>query len=153
MRSNLSEKLVSNAKTIMSDKVVTVPASMDIQEAVEIFLNRKFTSVPVTTATGELAGQLTEVALIRLLVLSKEQPAKYKKLAHCLEHLEKPVFVEPNDSIPLVLKSILQSQTKRVFVSMDQNKIHGIISPKDLLKALSQNDKTAAEIQTALETK
>ncbi len=144
---------MSNAKAIMSDKVTTVPASMDIQEAVDIFLNKKFTSVPVMTAGGELAGQLTEVVLIKLLVLSKGQPEKYRKLAHCLELLEKPVFVEPTDSIPLVLKSIMQSQTKRVFVSMDQNKISGIISPKDLLKALSQNDKTATEIQSALATK
>ncbi len=144
---------MSNAKTIMSDQVVTVPASMDIQEAVEIFINRKFTSVPVMTGSGELAGQLTEVILIRLLVLSKGQPGKYKKLAHCLELLEKPVFVDPTDSIPLVLKAIMQSQTKRVFVSKDRNKINGIISPKDLLIALAQNDKTASEIQTALETK
>lgn len=142
---------MSSAKLIMTDKVTSLPASTDIFEAVELFMTKRFTSVPVTSGSGELAGQLTEVSLIKLLVLSKSQPEKYKKLAHCLDLLEKPVFVEPNDTVATVLKTVMQSPTKRVFVSMDRYKILGIISPKDLLKALSKNDKTAEVIQTQLQ--
>jgi predicted transcriptional regulator len=142
---------MSNAKLIMTENVTSLPSSTGILEAVELFMSKRFTSVPVTSGTGELAGQLTETVLIRLLVLSKGQPDKYKKLAHCMEHLEKPVFVEPMDTVATVLKSVLQSPTKRVFVSLDRHKILGIISPKDLLKALVKNDKTAEAIQGQLQ--
>lgn len=138
------------AKDIMSEKVISLPASTDILEAVNVFMSKKFTSVPVTTGTGDLAGQLTEVVLIRLLVLSKGQPDKFKKLAHCLELLEKPVFVDPTDSVATVLKALMSSATKRVFVSMNKFNILGIISPKDLLKALTANDRNSEAIHGQL---
>lgn len=141
---------MSNAKAIMSDKVTSMSSALDIQEAVEIFIAKKFTTVPVVNGSGDLAGQLTESILIRLYILSKGQPAKFKKLAHCLEHLEKPQFVSPDDSIASVLKAIMLSPSKRVFVSKDNNKIMGIVSPKDVLKALAQNDKTADQIKDAM---
>jgi CBS domain-containing protein len=143
--------VMANAKSMMSEKVTSIPSSTDISAAVEIFVSKKFTSVPVVSGTGEIAGQLTEIVLIRLLVLSKGQPEKYKKLAHCLDLLEKPVFVEPMDSLATVLKCVIQSASKRVFVSLDKMHILGIISPKDLLKALSESEKISQAIQSQLE--
>jgi hypothetical protein len=90
------------------------------------------------------------IGLLRIIVIAKAQPTKYKKLAHCLELLEKPVFVEPSDAIPIILKAVLQSPSKRVFVSMDKYKILGIISPRDLLTAFVESAKTAEIIQSEL---
>ncbi|WP_413287941.1 HPP family protein [Bdellovibrio sp. HCB337] len=135
------------AKEIMTDKVVTLPAATDITEAVEVFTTKKITSMPVTMVTGEIAGQLTEFVLVRLMVMHQAQPEKFKKLAHALEHLEQPVFVEPQDSVAVVLKAMMSSPIKRVIVSMDKCRVLGIISPKDLLRALAAGDKTAQVIQ------
>jgi len=142
---------MATAKEIMSDKVITLTASTDILDAVEVFNNKKFSSVPVTTVTGEIAGQLTEIVLVRLLVMHQVQPDKYKKLAHCLEFLEPAVFVEPADPIAVVIKAVMSSSSKRVVVSMDKCKCLGIISPKDLIRALAAGDKTAQAVQKAVE--
>lgn len=139
------------AKEIMTEKVTTLLSSTDILDAVAVFNSKKYTSVPVTTNTGEIAGLLTEIILVRMLVMHQVQPDKYKKIAHCLEFLETPVFIEPYDPMTVVIKAVMHSPSKRVVVSLDKFKILGIISPKDLIRALASGDKTAQSIQKEVE--
>ena len=138
------------AKDIMTPKPITLESSTSIKEAVEIFSAKKFSSVPVTTSMGEIAGQLTELALVRALVLHQIQPEKYKQLVHCLEMLEEAFFVAPTDSVTTIIKTILKSPSRRVLVKSDGRQILGIISPKDMLKFLTSGDPTAKSLQAEI---
>lgn len=125
------------AKDVMTAKPIVLESSTQITEAAEIFTKRKFSSVPVMTNTKEVAGQLTELVLLRALVLHRLQPDKYKQLVHCADMLEPALFVAPTDPISEVIKTLMKSTSRRVLVKDGAGHVTGIISPKDLLKLLS----------------
>lgn len=140
---------MASAKDWMTSDPVTLESSTDIPAAVTLFVSKKITSVPLIDTMGEVVGQLSELVLVRILVMYQLQPNKFSKLAHCIDLLETPIFVDPNDSISVVLKAILKSPSRRVLVRSAGRKIHGIISPKDLLRVLTDGSATTA-IQTAV---
>jgi CBS domain-containing protein len=143
---------MATAKDVMTANPITLESATDITAAIELFTSRKITSVPVIDTMGNVAGQLSELVLVRILVMHQLQPGKYSKLAHCSDFLEEAFFVEPKDAISTVLKTIQKSPSRRVLVRSDGRKIHGIISPKDLLRALTEgNQPETAAIQSAVE--
>jgi CBS domain-containing protein len=147
---------MATAKDIMTPNPVTLLGSTDVQEAVKLFTSKKITSVPVIDATGEVAGQLTELCLVRILVMHQLQPAKFAKIAHCQSFLEEAFFVEPKDNVSVVLKAILKSPSRRILVRSDGKQIHGIISPKDLIRVLTaeaspETAATTSAVQSAVE--
>src|SRR5699024_8048776 len=100
---------VTLAKDVMTAKPIVLESSTDIMAAVEIFSKNKISSVPVMTTMGEVAGQLTELVMVRVMVLFQLQPEKYKKLVNCTDLLEPAYFVSPNDNITTVIKTIMKS--------------------------------------------
>ncbi len=134
----------TTAEQLMTANPIVLESSMSIQEAVEIFSKHKISSAPVMTSMGEVGGQLTELVLVRALVLHQLQPDKYQKLAQIQELLETSVFVEPRDSISAVMKALLKSSSRRVMVKSAGRKIFGIISPKDMLRVLIAGTPSAA---------
>ncbi len=95
---------------------------------------------------GEIAGQMTEIIMVCILVLHQLQPDRYKKLSNCLELLDPVQFVAPDDSISDVIKAMVKSVSRRVLVKADGRKLLGIISPKDLLTPLLMGDGTMVYI-------
>ncbi len=144
---------MTTAKDVMTPSPVTLDSSASITEAVALFSTKKISSVPVVSSMGEVAGQLTELVLVRALVMHQLQPDKFSKLAHCADLLAEAHFVDPTDSITTVLKTIIKSPTSRVLVRSQGRKVLGIISPKDLLKLLAAGPTTDAtkSIQSAVE--
>ena len=144
---------MTTAKDVMTASPFTLDTSASIAEAVALFSSKKISSVPVVSSMGDVAGHLTELVLVRALVMYQLQPEKFSKLAHCADLLSEAHFVEPTDSITIVLKAIIKSPTSRVLVRSQGRKVLGIISPKDLLKLLSAGPTTDAtkSIQSAVE--
>ena len=54
-------------KHIMVTKVTTLSPEAPVEDAVELFLNRRIRSVPIVTEGGELVGIVTETDLMKLL--------------------------------------------------------------------------------------
>lgn len=127
---------MGQAKDFMTPDPIVLESSATITEVVELFGSKKIASAPVRTSMGEYAGTLTELTLVRILVLHQLQPEKYKKLAHRLDFLEPLVFVNQTDPFADVLKAILKAPNHRLFVKEKNNHICGVISPKDLLRVL-----------------
>lgn len=142
---------MSFAKNIMTRDPITLDSSVPISDAVKLFAEKKISSVPVFSTTGDGVGLLTEFVLLRALVMSQLQPAKFSKIAHCLDILEPVQFVTPDDTISAVLSTMMKSPHRRVLVRSGGRKIHGIISPKDLLRSLSAGSEEAKSIQAAVE--
>jgi CBS-domain-containing membrane protein len=142
---------LATAADIMTKAPMTLVSSTTIVDAVKLFVDKKFSSVPVITSTKETAGQLTELVLVRILVLHQLQPEKYKQLANCLDLLETPTFVAPTDNVATIMKAIMKSTSRRVLVQNNAGKIEGIISPKDLLRNLMAGNDTAKTIQAEVQ--
>lgn len=130
----------------MTADPIILESSSTILEAVEIFTSKKITAAPVHTSLGQIAGKLTELGLVRIVVLHQLQPEKYHKLANCLNFLEPAAFVRPDDPVATVIKEILHSSSRRVLVK-DHDRIVGIISPKDLLRVLMTESNEAEVIK------
>lgn len=141
---------MSVAKDVMTAKPITLESSTSILDAVATFTKNKFSSVPVMTTMGEIAGQLTELVMVRALVLHQIQPEKYKKLVNCTDLLEPAFFAEPNDSISTVIKTMMKSPSRRVLIKSDGRHVMGIISPKDLLRHLMSDSPEAKAIQEVI---
>lgn len=140
----------AKAEEIMTKDPLGLESSTDIMKAVELFTSKKFTAVPVLSSLGEIVGMLTELGLVRIIVLHQVQPEKYKKLANCLEFLEPVEEVSPKDSMLEILQAMLKSRHRRILVKSDGRRVHGIISPKDLIKHLVEGSQTAKSIQEAV---
>ncbi|MGZ3723094.1 MAG: CBS domain-containing protein [Bdellovibrionales bacterium] len=141
---------MATAKDIMTPDPIVLESSTSIQEAVDLFTKHKISSAAVQSAMGDIAGSLTELGLVRALVLHQLQPEKYSKLAHCMELLVEGSFVEPKDSITTVIKMMIKSPTQRVMVKSEGRKIHGIISPKDMMRVLLAGKPEAEAVQTEI---
>lgn len=127
---------MGQAKDFMTPDPIILESSATINEVVELFGSKKIGSAPVRTSLGEYAGTLTDLTLVRILVLHQLQPEKYQKLAHRLDFLEPLVFVNQTDPFAEVLKAILKAPNHRLFVKAKNDHICGVISPKDLLRVL-----------------
>ncbi len=136
------------AKDIMTPKVKTLESSNSIVEAIQFFNETKLSSVPIVTGANESMGMMTEMSLVRAVVLMQLQPDKFKKVQHIADLLEKAVFVREADPMPKILAAMISSAAKRVIVQNNAGQYMGIISPKDLLKALN-GDKSLAQVVQA----
>jgi CBS domain-containing protein len=141
---------VALAKDVMTAKPIVLLSSTTITEAVDTFTKHKFSSVAVVTSMGEIAGQLTELVLVRAIVLSQLQPEKFRQLVHCTDLLEPAFAVEPGDSIATVIKTLMRSPSRRVLVLNSGRKIIGIISPKDLMRVLTSGESEAQSLKTEI---
>jgi CBS domain-containing protein len=141
---------VALAKDVMTPHPIVLESSTLISDAVAKFAEKKISSVPVMTTMGEVAGQLTELVMVRALVLNQLQPEKYKQLHHCTELLEPALFVSPQATITEVIKALMKSPSRRVLVRADGRQIMGIISPKDLLRVLMNGQEVSASVKAEI---
>jgi PAS domain S-box-containing protein len=107
----------------------------DILDAVEFFNKHGISTAPVQNPLGEILGQLTEINLVKALVYYRAG-GNYTKVIHAEEHFEPVFFVNDEDEIAAVLKTIVRAPTHRVLVRDRKEKVIGIISPKDLLRSI-----------------
>ncbi len=136
----------------MTENPITLASSATIGEAVKLFTEKKISSVPVYAATGEIIGQLTDLGLVRALVLHQLQPEKYSRIAHCGDLLDPVTFVAPTDSIIVLMKAIMKSPNHRVLVRESGIRAIGIVSPKDLMIKLVTSSPDVHHIHKAVQS-
>ncbi|MGK5086724.1 CBS domain-containing protein [Bdellovibrionota bacterium FG-2] len=122
-----------NASTIMSKQLMTINSTEDVEAALNFFMEKKVTSIPVTNPNGNVLGMLTELILARLVFQSRAAK-KNDKLGLHLSALVPPQFIHKDASLADIVKSLVTSHTNRTIVQDATGKPIGMISPKDILK-------------------
>lgn len=138
---------MSTARDVMTSNILFLTDEMPISEAVQTFVENRITSAPVLKGEKDVLGQLTEMGLVRALVLHQLQPAKFNQIAHCGDLLGEATYVTETDPMAKVISTMIASSAKRVLVKGKDGSIVGIISPKDLLKALSGEASLAKSVR------
>ena len=128
------------AKDIMTKKPLIAGSGSEIKDIVELFSEHRITTVPVESPVGEILGLLTEMNLLKAMVTGSAIK-KLNKVIHFQDQFEQIFYVHEEDSITLVMKSIMQSPSHRVVVLNNAEKIVGIISPKDLIQSIGGEEK------------
>jgi PAS domain S-box-containing protein len=125
------------ARDVMTHDPYCLDGQMDVQEAVEFFLDRHVSSAPVLDSKGHVLGQLAELDLMRAFVMRKVQDTHFRKVADFQRFLQKPSFVKATTLLPEIVAQLMHTPLHRVLVSAGDGALVGIISPKDVLRALN----------------
>ncbi|MBZ9798512.1 CBS domain-containing protein [Mesorhizobium sp. ES1-4] len=149
------------AETIMTKPVITIDASATLAEAVNLMLSRKVSCLPVTHSDGTLAGIVSEGDFLRREELGTQRvrprwlqfllgPGKIAddyvrangRFIHEVMTMD-VVSASPGATLAEIVDLMVQHDIKNVPI-VDRDRIVGIITRTDLLRALMRTMKPAA---------
>lgn len=124
------------AQDLMTSEPKMIQSGDTLLDVIKLFLSLGITSSPVINPLGEILGILTELSLVKCYMLHKAKFHTNNKVGHHLSHLQPVHYIYAEASLSEVVKEIIASPTNRLLVLNDKKKVVGIISPKDLMRAM-----------------
>lgn len=121
---------------LMTPNPKMVGSGDSLTDVVTLFLSQGITSSPVINPLGEVLGVLTEISLVKAFMLHKAKLQKSDKVGHHIDLLEPVTYLDLHASLVDAIKIMIASPTHRLLVRDSKMKIVGIISPKDLMRAM-----------------
>ena len=121
----------------MNHQPYVVTENTNVREAVEFLLKKKIIGVPVVNSDNQLVGYLSEQDCIEEMLNDAfycEEPAAVSKVMQ-----QEVLSVTPSTTIVELAQTIIKNKPKNYPV-IDNNKLVGLISRTDVLKALIDND-------------
>lgn len=135
------------AKDIMTDDITYLLLTHNLDEALHLFIKTDFKYIPIMD-DDKVIGFMTEIGLLKALSTAK-QSSHLNLIQHHKNVLIKPLYVDQNANIGEFIASIVQSSNNRIVVT-DKNKPVGIISPRDILKAITRNPEDSKSFKQAV---
>ncbi len=138
---------------IMKRELHTVPPETPLADAVELLLDKVYRTLLVVDDSGRLIGILTDGDLLnraQLLPPSAQRGLTRAELARELQRLRQtgqtvgenmtpdPITITGETTIPAAVNLMIERNVKRLPVVDSDNKLVGIVSRVDVLRALSQ---------------
>lgn len=127
---------MKKASDLMTPNPKMVGSEEPLQEVISLFLSQGITCSPVVTPAGKVLGVLSELALVKAYMLHKAKFTRADKVGHHQELIEPISYVDASAPLVVVLKEMISAPTHRLLVRDQKEKIVGVISPKDLMKAM-----------------
>jgi len=117
------------AKDIMTREVITVKKDTPIFEALELFLKKDITGIPVVEDDMTLVGILTEKDVLRLVYAQKDEAEK------TVNYFMTPSVIkfDENDSLQDVCDCLMINPFRRIPVTSG-GKVVGVISRPDIIR-------------------
>jgi len=141
---------MKKAKDIMTPDPKFIQSGHDLKEAIAYFLENNLHYAPAITPTGEVLGLVSEFSLVKASLRNYLEPHKREKVAHHADTLESVEFINEESSLDEVVKALAQSPTNRLLVRNKQEKLVGIISPKDILILVSGAERNVTSLKDEL---
>ena len=121
-----------NACEIMTQDIMTINPEAKICDAIDMILTRRVSGLPVVNREGQLIGILTEFALLAIAYDDRVKDEKVK------QHMTTDVLtVDAHSPISEAADLCIAHRVRRVPV-IDEGKLVGMISRRDVLKAMYQ---------------
>ncbi|WP_179351091.1 CBS domain-containing protein [Winogradskyella vidalii] len=136
-QNTITEAVALKVKDYMSTKLVTFTPDQSVQEVVECLIRHKISGGPVVNSNNELVGIISEGDCLKQLSESRyyNMPLEHdnveKRMARNVE------IIDGNLDIFDAANKFLQSKRRR-FPIVENGKLIGLISQKDILKAALQ---------------
>jgi CBS domain-containing protein len=119
----------------MTTNVATIRPDASIQEAIELLLDKGISGMPVVDQGGHLVGMITEFAL---LAIAYDHNVQSQSVA---QHMTREVItVDVSEAVSRIADLCIVHRVRRVPV-MDGPQLVGLITRRDVLRALSHADK------------
>lgn len=142
---------MKKAKDIMTPNPKMVQSGHDLKDAITFFLENNLHYSPVISPMGDVLGLLSEFSLVKASLRVYLEPNKHEKVAHHVDTLEPMEFISEDATLDEVVKTLTKSPTHRILVRGKNNKVVGIISPKDILLLVSGAERNALDLRKELE--
>ena len=123
------------ARDIMKQKLHTFSPDTDLEDAVRSLIKKGHSGAPVVDASGALVGVLSEFDCVSILA----QAASDKwPMGHVSEHMTQEVeTVPPTEDVFALSTRFNQGRHRRMLV-VEDGRLVGIISRRDVLRAVLQ---------------
>lgn len=121
------------AKDFMSGKPLTFSPEMDLRDAVKMLFEHRHSGAPVVDERGNLCGILTERDYLKAVCTASYH---HESVGRVEDYMSRDVqTVDANESLMDVAARFVDAKYRRYPV-MDENRLVGIISRSDVLRAL-----------------
>lgn len=135
------------AEDIMSREVTCLREETTIAEAAQALIDGRISGAPVVDKDGKLTGVISEEDLIGVYYEGHREYAKAtigatSVLGSSLV-TRKAITVKPETAVHEIAKRLMSLRIKRVPVVDGAGKVLGVVSRKDILKALVASEKEA----------
>lgn len=143
---------MKTAKDIMTKNPKFIQSGDELTQTIQIFIEGGIHYSPVITPMGEVLGLLSEIGLIRASLRQYLDPDKHEKVYAHKDLLEEAGFVSEDAEIEEVIKTMLNTPTRRVLVKNKDGKFTGIISPRDVLFLIHGTEAKVRDLKAELIT-
>jgi CBS domain-containing protein len=127
------------ARDIMTENVVTILPTCSVRSAIELLISEQISGLPVVDENDCLVGIVTEFALLATAYDERVTSDAVSK------HMTTDVLtVDIDDSVRKVADLFVVHRVRRVPV-MDRGRVIGLISRRDVLKAVYEGQPAAGE--------
>lgn len=132
------------AADVMTSQVVTIPESTSVLEATRIFLEHNISGAPVVNRIDRMVGVLSEEDLLAVFFeegenLDEVEVGTCSVLGATLV-TRRVVSVKPETPARTIARTMMMRKIKRLPVLDDDRKVVGVVSRKDLLRAMWNRD-------------
>jgi CBS domain-containing protein len=146
-------------KELMSSPVVTVPPELPVKQVAALLVERCISAVPVLDARGQLVGIVSEADLVPLQAV----PQRSRRFPHpdrlleflpdtAGEAMTRHVVALPEDATVAEAASLMVEWAVKRIPIVREGRVTGIISRRDLLRALARPDAAIrAEVEELLD--
>ena len=118
----------------MTRRVVALAPEMEVVEAIRILLKHKITAAPVLDSNHKLVGILSESDCLSATLTSSYYSQDFGLVS---EYMTASVMsAGEEDSVLDVYERFMKQRAVRVPVLDEQGRLVGILSPKDLMRAV-----------------
>ena len=125
-------------KDYMSSKITAVAEQSSLTEAVDLFCNEHLQGIAVINENKQVVGFISEQDCIKELLNDSYYYQEPPTVASTMQ--KSVVSVTPNTSIIEIAEMILASKARR-FPVIENDKLVGMISRTDILKAIVESRK------------
>ena len=132
------EKFPSIVSNIMSSPVITVDGATNVRDAAILMNSRRMGSI-IVTELGRAVGIVTERDVLKKVTVPCRDPCQTK----VKEIMTSPLITIPQNLGILEAMRKMRDQDVRRLVVMKDDELLGIITDKDLLKAVSYSALTS----------
>lgn len=127
---------------VMTPRPRTVTPETSLSDAQALFEEYGFNGMPVADASGNLAGYLTKMDILRAFTLRPEAmvPAYSRIMQEPVGGVmsREPVHVPPEQPLTRVLQRLVEMGVKSLPVVDDTGALVGVIAREDVLRALRE---------------
>lgn len=131
----LERAMKPTVRMMMNPTTHAVSADVPIRDAIKVLIGEGVTDIPVVSGEGDYLGVLSEYDCLRLIAEGDDNANEAKGTAGAYYSSTVP-HVSPEVDIYYVAGMFLREPRHRRFAVLDQGELIGVVTRKDVLRAL-----------------